>query len=98
MLDPISLEDAPGADEIEDLIEEAERWDVEPKPASLWWTSPHADKMMDDIQIRRLTGPHKLLFEKKLNILEHIFVIKPEGPRTAWRKGCRVRARAGREM
>ena len=26
------------------------------------------------------------------------FVIKPGGPRTAWRKGCRVRARAGREM
>ena len=24
-----------------DLIEEASRWDVEPKPASLWWTSTY---------------------------------------------------------
>ena len=24
---------------IKDLIQEAEGWDLEPKPASLWWTS-----------------------------------------------------------
>ena len=24
---------------IQDLNQEAERWDLEPKPASLWWTS-----------------------------------------------------------
>ena len=23
------------------MIEEAERWDLEPKPASLWWTSTY---------------------------------------------------------
>ena len=27
---------------MKDAIEEAERWDLEPKPARLWWTSSHA--------------------------------------------------------
>ena len=33
------------------LIEDAERWVLEPKPASLWWTSTGASEEMKDITI-----------------------------------------------
>ena len=50
---------------LKDLIEEAERWDLDLKPASLWWISSHADEKMDDMTIRTTKGLHKLPFEKK---------------------------------
>ena len=55
-----------------DFIQEAERWDLELKPASLRWRSTFADEKMDDIEIRAKTRLHKLPFEKKFTILGHI--------------------------
>ena len=56
-----------------DMIDEAERCDLEPKLASLWWTSTDDDERMDDSEIRKTTGLHKLLFEKKKKILGYTF-------------------------
>ena len=53
---------------MKDLIEVAERLHLEPKPASLWWTSTYADEKMGDTKIRTRTGLHKFPFEKKINI------------------------------
>ena len=50
---------------MKDLTGEADRWDVEPKPASLWWTNTYDDEKMDDKKIWTTTGLHKLPFEKK---------------------------------
>ena len=58
---------------LKDLIEEAERWDLDPKPASLWWTSSHADEKMDDMTTRTRTRLHKLPFEKKFKTLGYTF-------------------------
>ena len=49
---------------MKDLIEEAERWDLEPKSASLWWTGTYADEKMEDMLIKTKTGVPKLPFEK----------------------------------
>ena len=54
---------------MKDLIEEAEKRDLEPKPASLWWTSTHADERMDDMKIGTRTWLHELPFENKFKIL-----------------------------
>ena len=64
----LSLNDAPGADD-EGL--EAERWDLEPRPASLCSTSTHADERMDDTKIRTTIGVHAMPFEKRFKILGH---------------------------
>ena len=61
VLDSISFKDVPGAG------------DLEPKPASLWWTSTDADERMDDILIKTTTRLHKLPFEKKFKVLEYTF-------------------------
>ena len=34
---------------LRDLIEEASRWDLEPKPASLWWTSTYESEEKIDM-------------------------------------------------
>ena len=44
---------------MKDLIEEAERWDLEPKHASLCWTSTDAGEKMDDMTTTTRTGLHK---------------------------------------
>ena len=44
---------------MKDLIEEAETWDLEPKHASLWWTSTDAGEKMDDMTTTTRTGLHK---------------------------------------
>ena len=54
---------------IKDLIQEAERWDLEPKPASLWWTSTYDSEEMMDLLIDTKTGRHRtpfvFVFKKK---------------------------------
>ena len=37
---------------MKDLTEEAERWDLEPKPASLWWARTFADEKIEDMLFR----------------------------------------------
>ena len=78
-----------------ELIEEAERWELETKPASLWWTSTYADEKTEDVMIMTKTGLQKLPSEK-VEILEYIF--KQAVKMQAWRKGCRVRIKRGGEM
>ena len=58
---------------MKNLIEAAERQDVEPNPASLWWTSTTADEMMDDITISTRTGRHKIRNEKSFRFLGYSF-------------------------
>ena len=58
---------------MKDLIEEMERWELEQKLTSLWWTSTFTDEKMDDTKIRTRTGLHKLSFEKKFKILGDVF-------------------------
>ena len=41
----------------------AQRWDLEPKPAGLWWTSTCAHEM-DDITLSTRAGHHKVPLEK----------------------------------
>ena len=54
---------------LKDLIQEAAKWDLEPKPASLWCTSTYdGDKKMDlvfDIRAAR----HRVSFEEMFMIL-----------------------------
>ena len=47
-----------------ELIEEAERWELEPESASLWWTSTFVVEKTEDVMIRTRTGLHKLPLEK----------------------------------
>ena len=58
---------------MKDLIEEAERWDLEPKPASLWWTSTSASEMMEDITIGTRSGQHRVLKNNIYEILGYTF-------------------------
>ena len=44
---------------LEDLIEEAGKVDLEPKPASLWWTSTYASDEMEDMILGTSKGCHK---------------------------------------
>ena len=78
-----------------ELIEEAERWELETKPASLWWTSTYADEKTEDVMIMTKTGLRNLPSEK-VGVLEYIFNLA--GNMQAWRKGCRVRTKRGGEM
>ena len=53
---------------MKDLNDEAERWNLEPKPASLWWTSTYASEMTEDITICTRTGRHRNPFERSFRI------------------------------
>ena len=55
------------------LIEEAGRWDLEPKLASLWWTGTYASEEMEDITICTRTRRGKIPFEKSFRILGYSF-------------------------
>ena len=37
---------------LKDIIEEAAEVDLEPKPASLWWTSTYASEEEEDMSLR----------------------------------------------
>ena len=53
---------------LKDLNQEAERWDLAPKPASLWWTSTYSEDKID-MSIDTKTGRHRFLFEEHFKIL-----------------------------
>ena len=48
-LDHVPLEKEHLEQILKDLIEEAEKVDLEPKPASLWWTSTHACEVKENM-------------------------------------------------
>ena len=54
---------------LRDPFEEASRWDLEPKPASLWWTSTYASEEKIDMILGTSTGCCKFPFEDEFKIL-----------------------------
>ena len=54
---------------LQDLLEEVSRWDLVPKPTSLWWTSTYDREERIDMTIYTTKGGQKFLFEEKFKIL-----------------------------
>ena len=54
---------------LRDLIAEANRWDLVPKLASLWWTSTYDSEEKSDMNLGTSTGCCKFPFEDKFKIL-----------------------------
>ena len=54
-----------------DLIEDAGRWDLVPKPTSSWWTSTYDREQRIDMTLGTTTGCHKCPFEEKFKVLGH---------------------------
>ena len=54
---------------LRDLIQEAEKWDLAPKPASLWWTSTYDSEEVIVLSINTKTGRHRFTFEEEFKIL-----------------------------
>ena len=54
---------------LKDLIEEAAEMDLEPKPASLWWTSTYASEEKEDMILGTSKGCYKFPFEEDFKIL-----------------------------
>ena len=52
---------------LRDLIEEANRWDLVPKPTSLWWTSTYHSEEKVDMILGTTSGCYKFPFEEKSN-------------------------------
>ena len=51
-----------------DLIEEASRWDLVPKPACLWWPSTYGSEEKVDMILSTTSRCHKFPFEEKFKI------------------------------
>ena len=54
---------------LKDLVEEAEKVDLEPKPASLWWTSTYASEEKEDMILGTSEGCYIFPFEDEFRIL-----------------------------
>ena len=54
---------------LRDLIAEASRWDLVPKPASLWWTSTYDSEERNDMILGTSSGCYKFPFEDKFKML-----------------------------
>ena len=53
---------------MKDQNEEAERWDLEPKPASQWWSSTFVDEIKEDMMIKTRQGSHKFSSKKSVEM------------------------------
>ena len=58
---------------LKELVEEVSKWDLEPKPASLWWTSTCANEEPEDMMIETEARVHLLSFADKFKILGYMF-------------------------
>ena len=58
---------------MKELVEEVERWDMEPKPTSLWWTRTHAMEKKLDMVIKTAGRKYKLPFVDEFRILVNLF-------------------------
>ena len=58
---------------MKELVEEVERWDMEPRPASLWWTSTYGKEDKKEIVMVTAGGKQKLTFADEFRILGHLF-------------------------
>ena len=54
---------------LRDLIEEAETWNVAPKPASLWWTSTYEEEERSEVLVATTGLMYKFPYEEKFKIL-----------------------------
>ena len=50
---------------LRDLIDEASRWSLVPKPTSLWWTSTYDSEEMVDMSLGTTSGCYKFSFEEE---------------------------------
>ena len=50
---------------LRDLIEEAETWNVAPKPASLWWTSSYEEEERSEVLVATTQLMYKFPYEEK---------------------------------
>ena len=57
---------------LRDLIEEAGRWNLVPKPTRLWWTGTYDPEERIDVSIYTTTGCHKFPLEEKFRILGNV--------------------------
>ena len=62
---------------MKELVEEARRWGLEPKPASLRCTRTYACEELENMAIMTEAGEHKSPFANKFKILGYFF--HPEG-------------------
>ena len=51
-----------------ELTEEADKWDLVPKPASLWWTSTYDSEEKVDMNLGTTSGCYSFTFEDKFKI------------------------------
>ena len=54
---------------LRDLIEQPSRWDLEPKPASLWWTRTNDSEEKSDMNLGTTSGFHTFSFEDTFKML-----------------------------
>ena len=54
---------------LRDLIEEVEKWDLTPEPASLWWTRTYEEEERSEVLIATNGLMYKFPFEEKFKIL-----------------------------
>ena len=66
LLNYVPLQEKFGTDA---LIEAAEKWDVAPKPASLWWTSTYEEEERSEVPIPTTQMMYKFPCEEKFKIL-----------------------------
>ena len=69
---------------MKDLVEEAERWNLEPKFASLWCTSAYADEKKEDMMIKTNKGPDNIPFEKQHVIVGMVAKKTTNGAGVEW--------------
>ena len=67
LLDLVQFQQSPQMLKV--LSQEADKWDLAPKPTSLWWTSTYDSQEKTDLSIDSMTGRHRFLFEDEFKIL-----------------------------
>ena len=66
---PTSLTESHREQMLKDLIQEPEKWDLAPKPASLWWTNTYDPEGKLDLSMGAKTRSQRFPFKEKLKIL-----------------------------
>ena len=72
---------------MKELFEEAETWDLEQKPASLWWSGTIADDIKEDIKMKTQKRTEKTPVRKKPSIPWDTTSVLQVDHRKAWRDG-----------
>ena len=61
---PSIIQYSTGSRLLGDLIEDGEMWELEPKPARLWWSSTEAEEVKEDRTIKTRKGQCRYLSKK----------------------------------